>query len=102
MECRGRKLVVLTLVTLLLTICYGQPSIIEGVSPLDELPGHIRQVTHRYYHEGYTRALYLANDDILLSGARKFDTNGAFGEYMHVASINDGPVTFLLDSAKLF
>jgi D-tyrosyl-tRNA(Tyr) deacylase len=27
---------------------------------------------------------------------------GAFGEYMHVASINDGPVTFLLDSAKLF
>ena len=27
---------------------------------------------------------------------------GAFGEYMHVTSINDGPVTFLLDSAKLF
>jgi len=27
---------------------------------------------------------------------------GVFGEYMHVASINDGPVTFLLDSAKLF
>lgn len=27
---------------------------------------------------------------------------GAFGEYMHVASINDGPVTFMLDSAKLF
>jgi len=27
---------------------------------------------------------------------------GAFGEYMQVASINDGPVTFLLDSAKLF
>ena len=27
---------------------------------------------------------------------------GIFGEYMHVASINDGPVTFLLDSAKLF
>ena len=114
MECRGRKLVVLALVMLLLTICYGQTSIIEGVSPLDELPGHIRQVTHfgqradfshdgkrilflektfgdvyeveldtkiirpmthRYYHEGYTRALYLANGDILLSGARKFDAN---------------------------
>jgi hypothetical protein len=30
-------------------------------------------MTHRYYHEGYTRALYLANGDILLSGARKFD-----------------------------
>ena len=27
---------------------------------------------------------------------------GAFGEYMHVDSINDGPVTFLLDSTKLF
>ena len=27
---------------------------------------------------------------------------GLFGEYMHVTSINDGPVNFLLDSAKLF
>jgi len=27
---------------------------------------------------------------------------GVFGEYMHVTSINDGPVTFLLDSTKLF
>jgi D-tyrosyl-tRNA(Tyr) deacylase len=27
---------------------------------------------------------------------------GVFGEYMQVASINDGPVTFLLDSTKLF
>ena len=114
MEFRGRKLAVLTLVMLLLTICYGQTSIIEGVSPLDELPGYIKQVTHfgeradfshdgkrilflektfgdvyeveldtgiirpithRYYHEGYTRALYLANGDILLSGARQFDAN---------------------------
>ncbi|MFB3786147.1 MAG: TolB family protein [bacterium] len=33
----------------------------------------IRPVTHHYYHEGYTRALYLANGDILLSGARTFD-----------------------------
>lgn len=33
----------------------------------------IRPVTHHYFHEGYTRALYLANGDILLSGARKFD-----------------------------
>ena len=114
MECRGRKLAVLALVTLLLTICCGQTAIIEGVSPLDELPGYIKQVTHfgqradfshdgkrilflektfgdvyeveletgiirpmthRYYHEGYTRALYLANGDILLSGARKFDAD---------------------------
>ncbi|MDH4238659.1 MAG: D-aminoacyl-tRNA deacylase [Phycisphaerae bacterium] len=27
---------------------------------------------------------------------------GAFGEYMHVTSTNDGPVTFLLDSNRLF
>ena len=27
---------------------------------------------------------------------------GIFGEYMHVSSINDGPVTFLLDSSRLF
>ncbi len=27
---------------------------------------------------------------------------GVFGEYMQVTSQNDGPVTFLLDSAKLF
>jgi D-tyrosyl-tRNA(Tyr) deacylase len=27
---------------------------------------------------------------------------GAFGEYMHVTSINDGPVTFILDSTRLF
>jgi D-tyrosyl-tRNA(Tyr) deacylase len=27
---------------------------------------------------------------------------GVFGEYMNVTSINDGPVTFLLDSSRLF
>jgi D-tyrosyl-tRNA(Tyr) deacylase len=27
---------------------------------------------------------------------------GIFGEYMHVSSINDGPVTFLIDSSRLF
>jgi len=27
---------------------------------------------------------------------------GVFGEYMHVSSTNDGPVTFLLDSNRLF
>lgn len=114
MECRGRKLAVLALVMLLLAICYGQTSIIEGKSPLDGLPGHIKHITHfgqradfshdgkrilflektfgdvyeveletkiirpmthRYYHEGYTRALYLANGDILLSGARQFNAN---------------------------
>lgn len=37
--------------------------------------GIIRPMTHRYFHEGYTRALYLSNGDILLSGARTFDAN---------------------------
>lgn len=27
---------------------------------------------------------------------------GIFGEYMRVSSVNDGPVTFLLDSSRLF
>src|SRR5690242_9152906 len=33
----------------------------------------IRPVTHHYPHLGYTRALYLANGDMLLSGAEAFD-----------------------------
>ncbi|MDA2925858.1 hypothetical protein MYX78_01275 [Acidobacteria bacterium AH-259-G07] len=33
----------------------------------------IRPMTHHYYHSGYTRALYLSNGDILLSGSRTFD-----------------------------
>jgi hypothetical protein len=33
----------------------------------------VRPVTHHYHHAGYTRALYLANGDILLSGAESFD-----------------------------
>ena len=27
---------------------------------------------------------------------------GIFGEYMHVSSINDGPINFILDSTKIF
>ena len=33
----------------------------------------IRLLTGHYYHEGYVRALYLVNGDILLAGARQFD-----------------------------
>jgi len=33
----------------------------------------IRPVTLNYFNAGYTRALYLSNGDILLSGARNFD-----------------------------
>jgi D-tyrosyl-tRNA(Tyr) deacylase len=29
-------------------------------------------------------------------------TQGVFGAYMRVSSVNDGPVTFLLDSTRLF
>jgi hypothetical protein len=35
----------------------------------------IRPVTHHFYHGGFTRALYLANGDILLSGCRSFDAD---------------------------
>src|SRR5512142_631378 len=35
--------------------------------------GIIRPMTHHYTHYGYTRALYLANGDILLSGPDQFD-----------------------------
>jgi len=33
----------------------------------------IRPVTHHFYHGGFTRALYLSNGDILLSGCKSFD-----------------------------
>ncbi len=35
--------------------------------------GIITPVTHHFYHEGFTRAFYLPNGDILLSGAREYD-----------------------------
>jgi len=34
---------------------------------------HIRNLTAHYPHHGYTRALYLANGDILLSGPESYD-----------------------------
>jgi len=40
---------------------------------LDLASGRVTPVTHHYYHGGYTRALYLANGDILLSGCTDFD-----------------------------
>ncbi len=33
----------------------------------------LRPLTHHYHHGGYTRALYLRNGDILLSGSTSFD-----------------------------
>ncbi len=35
--------------------------------------GIIRPITHHFFHEGFTRVLYLANGDFLLSGSRTFD-----------------------------
>lgn len=37
----------------------------------------IRNLTAHYFHHGYTRALYLANGDILLSGPEVFDPKNA-------------------------
>lgn len=45
------------------------------VFELDLKTRKLRPVTHHYYHGGYTRALYLSNGDVLLSGARKFDAD---------------------------
>ena len=47
---------------------------------LDLASGNITPVTHHYYHGGYTRALYLANGDILLSGCTNFDAGNRFDE----------------------
>lgn len=38
----------------------------------------------------------------LIAGHGVTIEKGIFGEYMQVSSINDGPVTLLLDSSKLF
>lgn len=35
--------------------------------------GKITPMTHHFFHEGFVRALYLANGDILLSGSPSFD-----------------------------
>jgi len=40
------------------------------VYEVDLATGIIRAITHHYPHYGYTRALYLPNGDILLSGRR--------------------------------
>jgi hypothetical protein len=40
---------------------------------LDLATRRIRNLTAHYPHHGYTRALYLANGDILLSGPKQFE-----------------------------
>jgi hypothetical protein len=110
-----RKVTILSFffIGLLAAGCFGEEQVQKKGSPLDELPGYIKRVTHfgqradfshdgkrilfiektfgdvyeveletkkiqpmthHYFHEGYTRALYLTNGDILLSGARSFNS----------------------------
>ena len=35
--------------------------------------GELTPLTHHFFHEGFVRALYLSNGDILLSGSKTFD-----------------------------
>ena len=37
--------------------------------------GIIRPMTHHFFHEGFVRALYLSNGDILLSGSKNFSSD---------------------------
>ncbi|MHC4797431.1 MAG: TolB family protein [Planctomycetota bacterium] len=65
------------------TTAISQSTARKTKSPLDELPDHIALIAHfgqrsDFSHDskrllGYTRALYLSNGDILLSGAREFN-----------------------------
>jgi len=48
------------------------------VYEVDIQSGVITPVTHHYYHGGYTRALYLSNGDILLSGPEQFNPQAAY------------------------
>ena len=43
------------------------------VYEVDVASGLLKPLTHHFFHEGFVRALYLANGDILLSGSRTFD-----------------------------
>jgi len=43
------------------------------VFELELATGAIRPMTHHYFHNGYTRAMYLSNGDILLSGSKTFN-----------------------------
>src|SRR5690349_4313569 len=43
------------------------------VLELDLTTRHLRNLTAHYPHYGYTRALYLKNGDVLLSGPESFD-----------------------------
>jgi D-tyrosyl-tRNA(Tyr) deacylase len=46
-------------------------------------------------------ALYEKTSELMAQQGVKIE-RGSFGAYMQVTSVNDGPVTFLLDSSRLF
>jgi len=48
------------------------------VFEIEVATGVIRPLTHHYFHNGYTRALYLPNGDILLSGSKTFNPEAPF------------------------
>jgi len=47
------------------------------------------------------KELYEKVADLIAAQRVKIE-KGVFGGYMHISSINDGPVTFLIDSSRLF
>lgn len=49
--------------------------------------GQIRPLTHHYYHEGYTRALYLSTGDILLSGSQGFNSGDPLASRFKTAEL---------------
>jgi len=50
---------------------------------------------------GLAQQLYEKVSELIVGQGVRVET-GAFGEYMQVSSVNDGPVTFLIDSSRLF
>ncbi|HEX8199282.1 MAG TPA: hypothetical protein VF590_02260 [Isosphaeraceae bacterium] len=61
---------------------------------VDIATGRLRLLTAHYPHLGYTRALYLANGDILLSGPERFDPKDpGSGRVQCVLSVLDKDLT---------
>jgi Tol biopolymer transport system component len=60
---------------------------------LELATGHIRNLTAHYPHHGYTRALYLANGSLLLSGPETFDPK-------HIGAAREQCFLYVLDPAS--
>jgi hypothetical protein len=57
------------------------------VFEIDLTTGIIRPMTHHYFHEGYLRALYLSNGDILLTGSRTFSLDNPLDARLRTAEL---------------